>query len=183
MYWQCELHPDSRRFTGFATEDGVFQFRRVPFGLKCAVAHAQREFRKILRSDRRLDEVNNYIDDCFFGTGGPDMYAKFLEQVTALFEVCSRFNVKLSPEKTKLGLDSVTVLGHVVDKTGVRIDPSRKSALCDLPTPVGSSKDKLKQLTSAIGAMQYVRSFIPNFSVVAALLTGMKTIPSIEKRL
>jgi hypothetical protein len=98
----CELHRDSRRFTGFATEDGVFQFLRVPFGLKCAVAHAQREFRKILRSDRRLDDVNHYIDDCFFGAGGPDRYAKFLEQVTALFEVCSKFNVKLSPEKTKI---------------------------------------------------------------------------------
>jgi len=174
MYWQCELHPDSRRFTGFATEDGVFQFRRVPFGLKCAVAHAQREFRKILRSDRRLDDVNNYIDDCFFGTGGPDKYNQFLATVTALFEVCHKFNVKLSPEKTKLGLDSITVLGHVVDARGVRIDPARKAALCDLPTPSGSAKDKLKQLASALGAMQYVRPFIPNFSVVAAPLTGMK---------
>ena len=85
MYWQIELDEASRYLTGFQTEDGVYEMRRVPFGLKSAVAHAQREFRACLRSDPRLSRIYNYIDDCFWSARGPNKYADFLEQTRAFF--------------------------------------------------------------------------------------------------
>jgi hypothetical protein len=173
MYWQIEVHPDDRHLTGFATEDGCFVFRRVPFGLKNAGAHAQKEFRAVLRSDPRLDSVNNYLDDCFWGCGGASKYEDFLRITTALFEVCEKFNVKINAEKTFLGADSLRVLGHRVDRFGMHIDPSRQDALLGIDTPSG--KTGLTQVKAALGAMQYVRSFIPSFSTVAAPLTGMTT--------
>jgi hypothetical protein len=173
MYWQIEVHPDDRHLTGFATEDGCFIFRRVPFGLKNACAHAQKEFRAVLRSDARLDSVNNYLDDCFWGTRGSNKYEAFLRITQALFEVCEKFNVKINAAKTFLGEDSLRVLGHRVDKHGMHIDPARQAALVGLETPVG--KTGLQQVKAALGAMQYVRSFIPSFSTVAAPLTGMTT--------
>jgi len=173
MYWQIEVHPDDRHLTGFATEDGCFIFRRVPFGLKNACAHAQKEFRAVLRSDARLDSVNNYLDDCFWGTRGDSKYEAFLHVTQALFEVCEKFNVKINAAKTFLGEDSLRVLGHRVDKHGMHIDPARQSALVGLDTPAG--KTGLQQVKAALGAMQYVRSFIPSFSTVAAPLTGMTT--------
>jgi hypothetical protein len=126
MYWQFGLAPESRHLTAFATEDGVWQFRRVPFGLKNAVAFAQASMRRILRSDERLRNVWNYIDDTFWATKGENKYRDHLTIVDALFEVCAKFNIRLSADKTHLGRDSLTVLGHRVDKTGVRIDESRK---------------------------------------------------------
>ena len=171
MYWQIEVHPDDRHLTGFATEDGCFVFRRVPFGLKNACAHAQKEFRAVLRSDPRLDSVNNYLDDCFWGCRGAAKYEDFLRITSALFEVCDKFNVKINASKTFLGEDSLRVLGHRVDKFGMHIDPSRQAALMGLDTPSG--KAGLAQVKAALGAMQYVRSFIPSFSTVAAPLTGM----------
>jgi hypothetical protein len=173
MYWQIEVHPDDRHLTGFATEDGCFVFRRVPFGLKNACAHAQKEFRAVLRSDARLDSVNNYLDDCFWGCRGASKYEDFLRITTALFEVCEKFNVKINASKTFLGEESLRVLGHRVDKAGMHIDPARQDALVGLDTPSG--KTGLTQVKAALGAMQYVRSFIPSFSTVAAPLTGMTT--------
>ena len=173
MYWQIEVHPDDRHLTGFATEDGCFVFRRVPFGLKNACAHAQKEFRAVLRSDARLDSVNNYLDDCFWGCRGASKYEDFLRITSALFEVCEKFNVKINASKTFLGEDSLRVLGHRVDKAGMHIDPARQDALVGLDTPSG--KMGLTQVKAALGAMQYVRSFIPSFSTVAAPLTGMTT--------
>ena len=173
MYWQIEVHPADRHLTGFATEDGCFVFRRVPFGLKNACAHAQKEFRAVLRSDARLDSVNNYLDDCFWGCRGASKYEDFLRITAALFEVCEKFNVKINASKTFLGEDSLRVLGHRVDKAGMHIDPARQDALLSLDTPSG--KLGLTQVKAALGAMQYVRSFIPSFSTVAAPLTGMTT--------
>ena len=53
MYWQIELDEESRYLTGFQTEGGVYEMRRVPFGLKSAVAHSQREFRACLQRRRQ----------------------------------------------------------------------------------------------------------------------------------
>jgi hypothetical protein len=169
MYWQIELDEASRYLTGFQTEDGVYEMRRVPFGLKSAVAHAQREFRACLRSDPRLSRIYNYIDDCFWSARGPNKYADFLDQTRAFFEMCRKFNIKLSAEKTVLGGSSIRVLGHIVDREGVRIDPARSAALTAMPEPTS-----VKTLEAALGAMGYVRSFVDGFSVLAAPLTGMK---------
>ena len=169
MYWQIELDEDSRYLTGFQTEDGVYEMRRVPFGLKSAVAHAQREFRACLRSDPKLSRVYNYIDDCFWSARGPNKYEDFLEQTRAFFLMCRKFNIKLSAEKTVLGGSSIRVLGHIVDREGVRIDPARSAALTAMPEPTS-----IKTLEAALGAMGYVRSFVDGFSVLAAPLTGMK---------
>ena len=169
MYWQIELSECSRYLTGFQTEDGVWQMRRVPFGLKSAVAHAQREFRKCLRSDPALSRIWNYIDDCFWCSRGENKYADFLAQTRALFEMCERMNIKLSAEKTILGASSIRCLGHIVDSSGVRIDPARTAAITAMPEPVSC-----KTLEAALGSMGYVRSFVDGFSVIAAPLTGMK---------
>ncbi len=169
MYWQLPLAPQSRHLTAFATEDGVWQFRRVPFGLKNAVASAQASMRKILRSDDRLRHVWNYIDDTFWATKGVDKYRDYLTIVDALFEVCAKFNIRLSSDKTVLGRETLNVLGHTVDKTGVRIDEGRKSALCNFKRPSDT-----KEVQAFMGATGYIRSFIPDFSTVAYPLTGMK---------
>ena len=169
MYWQFGLAPESRHLTAFATEDGVWQFRRVPFGLKNAVSYAQAAMRKILRSDDRLRHVWNYIDDTFWATKGANKYRDFLTIVDALFEVCAKFNIRLSSDKTVLGRERLNVLGHLVDRTGVRIDEGRKSALCNFKRPTDT-----KEVQAFMGATGYIRSFIPEFSTVAYPLTGMK---------
>ena len=139
---------------------------KVSSAMTSACAHAQKEFRAVLRSDARLDSVNNYLDDCFWGCRGASKYEDFLRITAALFEVCEKFNVKINASKTFLGADSLRVLGHRVDKAGMHIDPARQDALLGLDTPSG--KTGLTQVKAALGAMQYVRSFIPSFSTVAA---------------
>jgi hypothetical protein len=116
-----------------------------------------------------LSRIYNYIDDCFWSARGPNKYADFLDQTRAFFEMCRKFNIKLSAEKTVLGGSSIRVLGHIVDREGVRIDPTRSAALTAMPEPTS-----VKTLEAALGSMGYVRSFVDGFSVLAAPLTGMK---------
>jgi len=37
-YYQIEVAPESRKYTAFITTDGLFEFKRMPFGLKNAPA-------------------------------------------------------------------------------------------------------------------------------------------------
>jgi 2-keto-4-pentenoate hydratase len=61
-YFQFGLTDGSKKYTAFITEDGFYQFKRVPFGLKNAPAHFQRAIDTILGS-YRYEFALAFIDD------------------------------------------------------------------------------------------------------------------------
>jgi Reverse transcriptase (RNA-dependent DNA polymerase) len=61
-YHQFCLTLGSCRYTAFVTDDGFYEFRRVPFGLKNAPAHFQRSIDTILGS-YRYEFALAFIDD------------------------------------------------------------------------------------------------------------------------
>ena len=59
-YWQIRLTEDSKEKTAFSTPYGLFQFRKLPFGLVTAPANFSRMMRLLLDG---LKDVDNFIDD------------------------------------------------------------------------------------------------------------------------
>ena len=59
-YWQIPMSPDDREKTAFASPHGLFQFRRMPFGLVNSGATYTRMMKILLAG---LADVDNYIDD------------------------------------------------------------------------------------------------------------------------
>ncbi|PIK42011.1 putative retrovirus-related Pol polyprotein from transposon [Apostichopus japonicus] len=64
-YWQIPMAKESKPLTAFVTNDGLYQFNTMPFGLVNAAATFSRVMRKLLRG---LDNVHNYIDDILIHT-------------------------------------------------------------------------------------------------------------------
>lgn len=47
-YWQVEIDEDSKKYTAFSTEQGLFEFNRLAFGLRNGPATYQRLMQDVL---------------------------------------------------------------------------------------------------------------------------------------
>jgi hypothetical protein len=179
MYHQIMLSECSKNFIAFCVPgtsrgsgkgklgSGRWRAERVQFGMKNACQHAQAAFNDCIRSDPRLDSVQNYLDDAALAAKTPE---DFLLLVRSFFEMCVRFNIKLNSAKTILGVPELHHLGFVVNERGCRVDEGRIRVLTSLPRP-----KTVKQVQALVGAFNFVRAWVPQFSALAAPLTGMKT--------
>ena len=59
-YWQAPLTDQAREVSAFATPDGLYQYRVMPFGMKNAPATFQRMINGVIAG---LDGCEAYIDD------------------------------------------------------------------------------------------------------------------------
>jgi hypothetical protein len=166
-YHQIELEKGSRFLTGFITEDGVFEYNRVAMGLKNACAHAQSCLQKAIDEDPVLNRLNvrNYFDDIPLAAKSEDEFCELLEAILALGK---RMDLKFNREKSIFGVDSITHVGFVVRNSGVEVDPMRVEALREITAP-----KSMKGTQSVLGAWNYIRNFIPNFSSRALPLTEL----------
>jgi hypothetical protein len=166
-YHQIELDIGSRFLTGFVTEDGVFEYQRVPMGLKNACAHAQSELQKAIDNDPILSKygLRNYFDDLPLAAASE---SDFLEQLEAVLKLGVSLRLKFNLEKSIFGVDSITHVGFIVNKDGVQVDPQRIEALQEIEVP-----KSMKAVQSVLGVWNYIRNFIPNFSTRALPLTNL----------
>jgi len=168
-YHQICLDKESRYLTGFVTEDGVYEYARVPMGVKNACAHAQRELQMALDEDPILRKhgIRNYFDDIPLAADTPD---DFIEILTALCELAQRLKLKFNLEKSVFGVDSITHCGFIVSGRGVEIDPMRTESIRTMEEP-----QSLKKVQAVLGTLNYVRHFIKDFSLLAKPLTDLLT--------
>ena len=102
-YWQVEVNPANREKTAFATPDGLYQFRVMPFRLCNAPGTFQRLMERVLQG-LYWSSCLVYLDDII-------VYGKTIEEhLTRLAEVFTRFreaNLKIKPSKCHLLQKSV----------------------------------------------------------------------------
>jgi hypothetical protein len=166
-YHQILLDKDSRYLTGFVTEDGVWEYARVPMGAKNACAHAQSELQMALDADPVLAKhgIRNYFDDIPIAANTEDEYIEILR---ALFQLAVAYKLKFNLEKCCFGVNSITHCGFVVSERGVEIDPMRTQSIRELEEP-----KSIKKVQAVLGTLNYVRHFIKDFSILAKPLTDL----------
>ena len=160
-YWQVEVDDDSKPKTAFPTHSGLYEFRRMPFGLANAPSTFQRLMHAVLRG-LQYQICLVYLDDII-------VYSRsFADHINHLNDVFSRLrsaNVKLKPSKCSFARSSVEYLGHVVSCDGIRPDPSKIAAVATFPVP-----RCVRDVRSFLGLANYYRRFIHNFASIASPL-------------
>ncbi|XP_043206108.1 uncharacterized protein LOC122372666 [Amphibalanus amphitrite] len=157
-YWQQEVKDSDKEKTAFSTHTGLWEFSRMPFGLKGAPASFQRLMMAVL-AGLTWRECLVYLDDVIvFGKSFDEALSHLDHVLCAVKEA----NLKLNLRKCSFFKEEVKFLGHVISGEGISADPSKVSAVVDYERP-----KNVHDVRRFIGLASYFRKFIPNFSTVA----------------
>jgi hypothetical protein len=141
-YHQVVVKPEARKFTAFATHEGLWQYTRMPFGLKNAPACFQRIMDLVL-AGLLWEEVLGYIDDIIIFSRTWESHLATLEQVLQRLETAG---LTLKLPKCHFARRELAFLGFVVSAEGVRKDPAKIEAIRTMEAPASA-----KQLRTFLG--------------------------------
>ena len=135
-----------RQKTAFASDLGLFEWRRMPFGMCNASSTFQRAIARALQKivNREVSMVMAYSDDIVIATETIDDHMVRSREV---FEYLREAGFKIRVAK---------YLARVVSAEGIKPDPKAVSKLSDWEVPRNKT-----ELQSVLGFANYYREFIP----------------------
>ena len=169
-----EIRPCDREKTAFSTPWGLYQYKRMPFGLTNGPASYSRLVQMVLQGIPP-EMALPYLDDTIIHSPTVEQHFANLERV---LQAHARAGLKLQPSKCQLFQSQVEYLGHLISKDGVRPLPDYVKAIQDWVMPTSKSEARV-----FLGKVGYYRRFIKNYSALARPWTDVtgKTTDEAEK--
>ena len=163
-FWQIPLEEDSKKYTAFSTQEGHFEFNRLPFGLKNSPSTFQRMMDTVLRG--LIGKI------CFVYLDDIVVYGSTIEEhnknLVTVLERLRQTGLRLQPDKCEYLRPELEYLGHVITENGVKPNPEKLSAVTNFKRPT-----KVSEVQSFLGLTGYYRKFIQDFSTKVKPLTEL----------
>lgn len=157
--------------TAITTPFGLFEFSRMPFGLRNAAQTFQRFMNQVCLG---LDFVFVYIDDLLIASRNAVEHQTHLERV---FKRLSDFGLTINPQKCVFGVKSLDFLSNEISAEGVRPSRDRVEAINAFPTPTS-----VKQAQRFVGMVIYYHRFVPHLAAfLAPIYDHLATLTSKKK--
>ena len=157
-YHQGYISEKSRHYTAFSTPWALFEWVRIPFGLRNAPPAFQRYIYKCL-GDLAHKICEPYLDDILcYGHS----FEEHLGNVRQVLRRLKARGVKLRARKCSFFKQEVRYLGRLVSKNGYRPDPKDSVVLEKFRCPPKT----IGELRSLLGFLGYYRSFVMDFAKV-----------------
>lgn len=159
-YLQIPLHPSAVPKTAIITPFGLFEFIRMPFGLKNAGMSFQRLMDRVLSG---LPFVFVYIDDILVAS--PDR-STHMEHLRAVLQRLQSAGLVLNIDKCVFAQPTVDFLGHRLSAAGSFPLQDKVAAILKHPAP-----NTVKELQQFLGMVNFYRKFLHNAAKILAPLT------------
>ena len=153
--------------TAFITFMGVFEWLRVPMGVKPAANHFHNIMQTIVLIGLVFVICEVYLDDILVYGNSEENY---LQNMRSVFERFRLHKITLNPDKCLFGVTSLEFLGHKIDQDGISFTQTKLDNVVNFIKPLN-----IKQLRSFIGLVNYFRDHVKNHSRVPKPLQDMLT--------
>ena len=163
-YHQIEMDKKDQDKTAFSTDDGHYEFKRMPFGLKNAPATFQRVMNHILRG-LTAEVCLVYLDDIIIYSTS---LQEHIEKLRKVFNRLRESNMKITLNKCEFLQKEVAYLGHLITPDGVKPNPQKIEAIKKYPIPRTQ-----KEIKAFLGLLGYYRRFIKDFAKLTKPMTKL----------
>jgi transposase InsO family protein len=159
-YFQVPVAAADVAKTAVITPFGLFEFLRMPFGLKNAGMTFQRLMDRVLFD---IPYVFVYLDDMLVASRSAEEHRRHLREVLRRLQANG---LVINASKCVWAQPSVEFLGHNISAAGLSPLPQRVEAISKFPQP-----QTVKQLQAFLGLFNFYRRFVPAAAAVIRPLT------------
>ncbi|MBW0515607.1 hypothetical protein O181_055322 [Austropuccinia psidii MF-1] len=154
--------PNSMKLLRIICHMGIYEYTRIPFGIKNAPAHFKRKMDIIFEEEILEGWIVVYIYDII-------IYSETWEDhVQYIYRQLSKFipiNLKISLKKCNFSPQELLALGHKVSVLGLAADHKKVAAVLQKPVP-----RNIKEMQSFLGFASYYRNHIKRFAHITSSL-------------
>lgn len=155
-FHQIKVHPEDTKYFSFATPDGQYEYKRLPFGFSESPAEFQKRLVNILKDLIREDKVIVYIDDIMIASETVD---ENLETLKRTLHTLKRYELELNYDKCQFLRRTVQYLGYIISEEGITLSSHHTEAVRNFPKP-----KNMVEVQRFLGLTSYFRKFIKNFA-------------------
>ena len=154
-YYQIKVAEDSIHKTAFITQDGLYEFLKVPFGLTNAPSVFQKIINKVL-GNLRFQKVLVYLDDILIPGRTIEEVLSILGEVLRLFK---NYGLTFKLNKCYFLQQKIEFLGYEISNSSLRPTDSKISAVKRFPIP-----QDVHNVRQFLGLTSYFRKFIYKYA-------------------
>jgi hypothetical protein len=152
--WSIPVRVKDRFKTAFITQNGHWQWKNMPFGLKNSLAIFQRILSGIIRRHNLQDFCFNYIDDILIFSRN---FSEHMVHIGAFSKAIMAEGFKLKFTKCNFATNSVKYLGHIIEQNTVR--PLQDNLISIRNFPVPTSRKNIRQF---LGKVNFYHKYLEN---------------------
>ncbi|MBW0536216.1 hypothetical protein O181_075931 [Austropuccinia psidii MF-1] len=141
-FHQNVLIPKAKKLLIIITHCGIYEYLRMPFGIKNAPSHYQRMINTIFPTELSEGWLIIYIDDIIICSDSCSLHH---ERLSRVLDKATGVNMHISLKKCNFGFEELKALGHIVSGLSLGIDKNEVTAVLLKPIPQ-NKKDMMSSL-------------------------------------
>ncbi|KAL0546790.1 hypothetical protein IC582_016703 [Cucumis melo] len=162
-YHQIRIRPGDEWKTAFNTNEELFKWLVMPFGLSNAPSTFMRLMNQVLYPFLNQFIVVYFDDILVYSSSRED----HLQHLRKLFQVLTEIELYINPKKCTFLTKEIVFLGFLIKEGKIGIEPKKVEAIQSWPVPTF-----IKEVQGFLGLASFYKRFIRNFSSIVAPLTN-----------